>query len=1174
MKINEKIGLSHIIGKPRQILRIMKIIILIMTVFLLQVSATTNAQITLNAKQESLRKVLKSISKQSGYDFVYTDQDLNKAKPVDLKLNNASIENALKACFEGQPLVYEVSDRTVMVKEKEPSFLDNPVARFTDIDVRGRVVDEQGNPLPNASIQVKGKAKVYNSNDKGEFSIPDVADDAVLVIRYVGYKMLEIEVKDAVMPLEIKLNVATGELEEVKVTYSTGYQNIPKERATGSFVQIDNELFNRSVNSNILDRILDVTSGLSNNENTTGTTIRGISTLNASTRILIVVDGFPYEGDIDNLNANDVESITVLKDAAAASIWGVRAGNGVIVIKTKTGRYNSHLNLSINNNVTVGTKPNLKYVPTISSKDMVAFEISEFEKGVYNTYDDDYAPANMFPILPQVVELLLAVRRGAISKEEADIQIHKYENHDIRDEIDKYLLQNSIHSRNALSFSGGGNAYYFYGSVGYDNAQAHAVRDKSDRLTVNFNNTYRPLKNLEFSGAIIYSYSKNQANGLNFESFLPTGQYISPYSMLADERGNALAIPKYQDYRIAYLDTAKYPGLLDGHYRPLEELMNNDSRSNTNDFRINTGLKYAVFKGLTVDLNYQLQRALTSSKSYDNLNSHELRSQINNFITIDQTTKGLKYPVPLGDKLLTTNSELVSWNLRGQVTYDGNWKKNNISAIAGVEARQSSVDNISNIYYGIDRQTNIPIPIDAVNLYAVRFGGQSRIGNPSSFRNNINRYASYFGNASYSHNERYMFTVSGRIDQSNFFGAKANQLGKPLWSAGIAWDLSKEEFYFLAALPSLKLKATYGYNGNTNPGSAYATALFRNGNNASPSALVAGIITPNNPQLRWEKVKIVNLGIDFGFENRRITGSIEYYRKTGLDLIGPIVNDPTSGFSIFTGNRASTLTKGIDVVLNTRIIDRSFKWDTNLLLSYNTDRVTQYDLKPQSASTLILQGGFPIINQSLFSVNSYRFAGLDPENGAPRIYLADTISNISNNLKITESDIVKSGQASPKYFGSIMNSFSWRNFSLSFLMSFKAGYYFRRSSVRYTEIFNGWGGNADYTKRWRQKGDEMVTDVPSLPTSALVDNRDIVYANSDVLVEKGDHIRFKDIRLNYSLNKRLYNRLPFQSISVYAFLDNLGLVWKANNFNLDPDFYRFGMIPTPMTFSLGVTIGL
>ncbi|WP_316814340.1 SusC/RagA family TonB-linked outer membrane protein, partial [Pedobacter heparinus] len=366
---------------------IMRLTTVILIATIMQVSATGFAQkISMVKSKAPLKTVLKELKSQSGYIFLYTESVLKLAKPVDIKVNDADFQDVLEQIFENQPLSYTINESTITVKEKSPSLLDRALLVIQsiakDLTVKGRVTDQDGKPLPNASIRIRGKSAVTNTNAEGEFEIKGVDEDVILLVSYVGFKTLEIGLKDAVMPLEIKLNVATGELEEVKVTYSTGYQNIPKERATGSFVQIDNELFNRAVSTNVLDRILDVTSSLkveklasklSTLPNGSAISIRGFSTINANMKPLIVVDGFPYEegegltSDIflENLNPDDVESVTLLRDAAAASIWGVRSGNGVIVINTKKGKYNQKTNISFNSNFIFTEKPRLNKMNVI-----------------------------------------------------------------------------------------------------------------------------------------------------------------------------------------------------------------------------------------------------------------------------------------------------------------------------------------------------------------------------------------------------------------------------------------------------------------------------------------------------------------------------------------------------------------------------------------------------------------------------------------------------------------------------------------------------------------------------------------------------------------------------------------------------------------------------------------
>jgi len=1181
MKINEKIGACRDIGRYRQILRIMKLTILIITVFLMQVSASSNAQITLSARKESLRKVLKSISKQSGYDLVYTDQDLSKALPVNLNLENASIENALSACFEGQPLVYKILDKTVMVKKKEmPSFLDRIIDRFAAVDVRGRVLDEAGNPLVGATIQVKGKALAYKTNDKGEFEIKGVDEDAVLLVSYVGFKTLEISLKDAVMPLEIKLNVATGELEEVKVVYNTGYQELNKERSTGSFVQIDNELFNRAVGTNVLDRILNVTSGLINKpiSGSFGTNndivIRGFSTISANKSALIVVDNFPYEGDLSILNPNDIESVTVLKDAAAASIWGVRAGNGVIVITTKKGRFNQPTNIGFNSNVAIGAKPDLFYIPYISSEDMIDYEKNRFVKGVYNDYDDLYPSFALFPVLPQSIEILLKARRenkgtigyNALNDPLVTAKLNELGNHDVRNDINKYLLQNSINQQYALNLSGGGGNFNYYSSIGYDKNKDSNIKEDNSRLSLNFINTWRPIKNLEVTSSIVHTRIKRKNND-SYSNLLPTSvNQISPYTLFADKSGFSLSIPK--KYRTTYIDTAYYPALMDWHYEPLEDFKYIDNRIQNHDTRLSAVLKYTVRSWLKAEFQYQNQVSQSNRRDLYGNQSFLVRDNINSFMNKDASGK-LVYPYPLGDQMNLGSTVFKAWNIRGNLRFDQQFGNHHLSGFAGIELREVTSESDSRVLYGFDPETYISTSVGN-QVFPTRPSGARNIMSSPALDGNLTRNGSFFGNSEYNYKGKYLVTISGRIDQSNFFGLKANLRRVPLWSAGIAWNLHMEDFYNIDWLYNLKLRASYGFSGNTNSGaSSYARLLYTNGSEGVPPRGIsfASIISPNNPQLRWERVKTINTGFDFILKNNILSGSIDFYQKYGLDLLSDVLTDPTTGFATFTGNQASTKGNGFDIYLNIRNFNKgSFEWNTIWNFGFNTDKITSYKGDPPAEGAL--NGLF--VDKPLLSIFSYNWAGLDPENGNPRIYINGTISAASDIANIKTSDIIFNGSQNPKMFGSFINNFRWKQISISANITYRLGHYFRRSTVDYVTLLNsGWNGHIDYASRWVKPGDELITDIPSLPTNIDFD-REYVFQNSSVLVEKADHIRLQDIKLNFNLTKVVFKSLPFKQISLYLYAANLGIIWRANNKGLDPDAYTFGSMPVPKTISFGL----
>jgi hypothetical protein len=388
------------------------------------------------------------------------------------------------------------------------------------------------------------------------------------------------------------------------------------------------------------------------------------------------------------------------------------------------------------------------------------------------------------------------------------------------------------------------------------------------------------------------------------------------------------------------------------------------------------------------------------------------------------------------------------------------------------------------------------------------------------------------------------------------------------------WDISKELFYKLQFLPLMKIRMTYGYNGNTNnSATAYTTITYSSASGSSINQPYADIVSPPNPELRWEKVKVINLGIDFESKNHRIDGSFEVYSKKGQDLIGPIFLNATTGFTSFLGNRASIKGNGIDIIINSRNIDGKVKWYTQFLLSHNRDRVTSYE-QPQTLAANIVAGGLTL-NKPLYSVYSFRSAGLDPINGDPRIILGDSLSSITNLSKATSGDLVYSGPANPTFFGSVRNTVSFADFSLSFNITYKGGYYFRRNSIVYAGLLSGsaFGGHSDYELRWQKPGDEATTYVPSLPDVSDM-SRDYVYKYSDVLIEKGDHIRLQDIRVDYTINGSFLKKINAQQCMVYFILNNPGILWRANDKKIDPDYGDGlnGIIPPARSVVMGLRV--
>ncbi len=1180
----------------KQLLRMMRITLLLMFLSLMQVSARSFGQITIHATNTPLNTVLDQIRTQTGYVFLTSDIELGQYH-VNAELVNADIQTAMKALLWAHPLQYKIIDRTVVIKVKSNA---TATAKTLEdkITVNGRIVDDKGNPLQGASVAVtESKTKFRKAtmtNDDGEFLLTNVPSNGILFITYLGYSPLSINLANAKMPLEIKLNPQSKTLEDVSVTYKTGYQQLSKDRATGSFVQIGQELLERTPSTNILDRIAYVTSGLyfdrkpsapttAMGERQTPFLIRGLSTINGNPHPLIVIDGFPYEETtmggsnfyltLNDLNPNDVAEVTILRDAAAASIWGAKAGNGVVVITTKKGRFNQPVSVNFTSNISVKEKENFDNMSVMSSADAVEAQTIIFNRGTYNPYDDSSPTTRSFPVLPEVAEILLQTRKGNITQAEANALLAKLAATDMRDDVKRYLMQNALTQQYAFNLSGGSDKFSYYTSVGYDREKGTAIGNESSRLTVRSDNTYKATKNLTINAHINYTEAENRNNGFDYMGLLNNSPL---YTRIVDENGNPLAVA--YKFRKTYADTASNPALRDWHYYPLTEQVNKDFRGKTMDVRTGVGVQYTLPAGFRFDANYQYHRITHETKNINGENSFYSRDFVNRFM--GRTGTIVTYPIQRGAIVNYNNNAENFWQARAQLNFNRNFGKHEISSLAGVEMSQKNIDGLSDNLYGYNVETGLfQTYINYETIFPTQpTGGGEQIPNGNNVSGSLRRQRNYFANASYTYNNRYTFSLSGRQDGANIYGVKANQQLSPFWSTGLLWNIAGESFYKSALLPELKLRATYGFNGNYKNASAFGTINFSN--NASTGLTAAQLTQYPNPYMRWEKTRVLNLGLDFAFRNNRISGSLEAYQKDGIDLVGAVANDPTTGVANYSGNQATIRGRGLDLSLNTRNLTGAIKWNTNFQVSYNNNKVTAFEGKYIAGQ--LLGGGQPVIGRSLWGLYSYRWGGLDAT-GRPQGYLNDVITPINTVMGYTGStpntkpeDLVYHGTSTPLYSGNMMNTVNWKSLSFSFNITFSFNYYFRRNSVNYNSLlpsnsstYSGSITHKDFAQRWKKAGDEAFTQIPAMPTGSDF-NLASFYANSSILVEKGDHIRLRDFRLGYDLSKT--RGLGFMKKSNLFFtVNNLGILWKANKLGLDPDYFATE-IPAAKTYVFGLQI--
>ncbi|MDR6781619.1 SusC/RagA family TonB-linked outer membrane protein [Pedobacter africanus] len=1076
-----------------------------------------------SGKNVSLNKLFKEIRKQTGFGINWNEKELDVEQRLDVGFQNAELKVVL----------------------------DYVSARFQlNYTIVGKMVVLKNDPTVSANAPPKPKA----GNRPG--SKPDVPD------------------KERVY-----------DLQQVEIV-STGYQRLPKERATGSFVLVDSTQLNRRVSTDILSRLEGITSGLLFNKNTVSSnsgsldlSIRGRSTIYANDQPLIILDNFPFSGDFNSINPNDVASINVLKDAAAASIWGVRAGNGVIVITTKKGKYGQPLNLSFNSNLTVAGKPDLFYNPNyLSSKDFIEIETFLFNNG---KYDAALADKVNYPVVSQAVQILNRQRSGQ-SAAETQRQLDALRGNDIRNEELKYFYRKPVSQQYFLNASKGTDKSSHYFSAGYDKILYTLANNENNRYTFNTQHTVKLLKNLELSAGLNYIRNKGTVDSTIVG--ISSSSNFTPYYRYKDANGNPTVFER--QYRTEFNDIAKGNGFLDWTYTPLNELDLPPTTIKGNDLRVNTGLKYTILPGLSAELKYQYQKIGSSSELVNGMETFLTRHLINQYSVLT-AGKVSGYNIPLGAIQYQTKVSAVVQNFRGQLNYEREWEKHAISAIAGYEL--SEFDTQANKYtrYGYDSSTGNSADVDTVTAFNLNPTGRAKINTGADLFGKLDRIRSVFANAAYTYDYKYTLSASARMDGSNYFGVKTNQKNVPLWSVGALWHLDREAFYKFEWLPVLKLRATYGFNGNLDKNNTGVTTFKHNVLNAIYTNLpFADIMSIGNPELRWEKIGIANFGVDFGFKNQIVTGRIEYFFKNGLDMLGDKSFPSSAGIRVLRGNYSEMKSDGFDITLNSKNLNGKVKWQTNLLFSAVQDKVTLYDVvEPNTAYYVGNYSASPVVGRPVYGIYSYKWAGLDALNGDPMGYLYNEVTRkieISKDYaKIISStkteDLEYNGSARPTVFGALNNTFAYGKFTFGINISYKMGYYFRKPTVNYYSMFNqilSVNMHKDYASRWKNPGDEVKSNIPSMGKFGEDDERDRFYYGTSATVLKGDHIRLQDISLSYDFNASNWKSVPLKQFQLYFYVSNLGILWKANDADLDPDLIpgpgeRLSN-PMPKSFSFGL----
>lgn len=1136
-----------------------------------------DAVITLQARQITLGKIFKAILQQTGIKIMYAGKMVNEQEVYSqVQFKATKLEDVLQFIFKGKGLEWIYRDEVIILRPKVAVSAAASSSSSSDsiatLNVSGRVLDETGAPLPGATILVRGMNKGTAADALGNFRVAGVPSNATLAVSFTGFEQQEIALRGR-SELVLSLKRQAKEISKVEV-FSTGYQDVPKERATGSFEFVNNEELNRRVGSDILSRLEGVTTsvffdrrGMLPSENRIGVNnliVRGLSTLSADLKApLVILDNFPYDGNINNINPNDVESITILKDASAASIWGARAANGVIVINTKKGQFNQPVRLSFNANFSITEKPDLFHFPGMTSSELIDVETFLFGNGYFNNMIGD----GLYPALTPVTEILLKRRSGSISAIDSALQIDELRKNDVRYDFGKHIYRSALSQQYALNLTGGSDKVKYTLSGGFDRTPSILKGDDYKRVTLNSDNSFAPVKRLVLQFGVRYTNAETQENSLGdigANTYSVGNRNLPLYSRFADDNGKSLAIPFM--YREGYTDTAGAGRLLDWKYRPLDEMNNTDFLTKEREFIISTGINYKLTSFLNFQANYQYQVANIIVSGLYNKESYYVRNLVNLYTNFNSSVPNLRSPIPTGGIMDESINERVAHMGRGQLNFNHAWRnKHQLNGLIGFDVRENINTKSSKRTYGYDNDRLTSVLVDYINPYPL-YGnrGLAYIPSGANYYNKFtDHFVSFYGNAAYTYDNKYTLSASGRRDAANIFGVNINDKWKPFWSIGASWDISNESFFKIKTISYLRLRINYGYQGNVNNTLSPNTIIsYQSPNTLSNNIPYANISTPANPGLSWETTGQWNAGLDFRIMENIVSGSIDVYQKKSNDLILRAPLDFTSGINNILKNSASMKGSGIDVSINSLNINKKLKWRTELGFSYVSNEVTNFIAEGgiQPLGYIVDGNGFsisPRIGRAPYAIFSYPFGGLDPLTGDPQGYLGKKLSKDYINLANQRSDtgaMIYHGSTIPEIFGNLNNTLNYKGISLTINISYRFNYYFRKNTISYYSLYTIGITHPDYSKRWRQSGDENYTTVPSMAYPVSDPNRDLFYANSSINVLKGDNIRLNYIRLGYDLNNINAKTLLLNHLQLYCNIENLGLIWRANKQGLDPDF--------------------
>lgn len=1014
-----------------------------------------------------------------------------------------------------------------------------------NMTVKGKVT-ANGLEMPGVTVSVKGTAGGTITSLDGDFTIKADAG-SVLVFSFIGYETVEVPVKGN-GPINVELREKTTDLDEVVI--AVPYGTAKKSTFTGSAGVVDKKIIANSQVASVSQALQGSVAGLQSfsasgqpGEDAT-ILIRGVGSVNASTTPLYVVDGVPYDGALSSISNQDIASITVLKDAAAASLYGSRAANGVVMITTKQGSKKSAPSIEISAKYGFSDRA-VKDYEQVSTEQYFMLEweaIRNMRMNLKKNPDTAEAAAayatqnlilNYIGINPYGTAYPQPIGTDGKLVEGARLLWN--------DSWEDALSQDAHYTDLSARVSGGSENSQYYFSLGYMDNQGAYIGSGFKRYTLRANITSDLTKWLQVGVNVglthsIQDFPKSDDSSLgnvvlaarSIPSFYPvyerdpeTGAYV------LDENGQR--VYDYGKYR-----HGSYAG-----YNQAQSMLYDKNEIKRDAASVRGYLQVTPIEGLTYKMSLNID--YNSRFTHDYANPTYGKEPVTGSVSKSNTrTTGMTF------------NNVVNWeHTFGEV--------HNVRLMAGQEYYEFNTSN-----FGGSRSNVITDGYFEPDVASTLTG----------FSGNSDQYKllSYFGQAEYNYAQKYFASVSMRADGSSRFHPD-NRWGA-FWSFGGSWKIGREAFVEEAAgswLSDLTLRASYGAQGNDNVGYYAYQALYSIGSFLGETTLTTSRL--DTPELSWETNLNANIGLDFSLWSNRLFGTVEWFQRTSKDLLFSRDLVPSSGFSSIDDNIGKVRNYGWEFTLGgTPILTRDWTWR----LSVNA---TTYKNEIVSIPTDVMWSGTKkwVKGGSIYDFWMYEWAGVDPETGDAQWYMTDTETGervkTTNYGSLTSQDKVKVGNALPKVSGGFQSDLTWRDLSLSMAFAYSIGnkiYNRDKASLMGVSGANGSTMSKDLLNRWTPENTQ--TDVPRLE----YDQTSYFTSASTRWLVDGSYLRLKTVTLNYNLPKKWIQPAMLKDVSIYVQGENLLTFSKQQG--LDPEqalggvtYWRY---PAMKTLSFGINVKL